>query len=36
MILAIPIMATIKIIFENVDGLKPLAVLISNRRAGGK
>ncbi len=29
MILAVPIMSMVKIVFENVDGLKPLAVLMS-------
>lgn len=33
MILAVPIMATIKVVFENVEPLKPLAVLISNMSA---
>ena len=34
MILSTPIMATLKIIFENVDSLKPVADLISNSRPG--
>ncbi|MFH2000904.1 MAG: AI-2E family transporter [Planctomycetota bacterium] len=36
MILAVPIMATIKVIFENVESLKPLAVLISNMSAASE
>ena len=31
MVLAVPLTATVKIIFENVDNLKPFAVLMSGR-----
>ena len=36
MILSIPIMATIKIVFENTDSLKPLAIVISNENPSAR
>jgi predicted PurR-regulated permease PerM len=35
-ILSVPIMATLKIIFENVESLKPIAVLISSEKPSSK
>jgi len=33
MMLSVPIMATLRIIFENIDALKPVAVMVSNTKA---
>ena len=33
MILAVPLTATVKIIFENIDGLRPVAVLMGSAPA---